>query len=91
MGVRCLAAAAATTLPTAVEPVKKMWSHRWSSSAVVSSTPPSTTATASVSRYCGSSRANAAEEAGASSDGLATTQLPAASAAASGSISSCTG
>ena len=61
--MRCLAAASATTRPTAVEPVKKMWSHRSASSAVVSSTPPSTTTTASGSTYCGSSRAIAAEQA----------------------------
>ena len=43
--MRCLAAASATIRPTVVEPVKKMWSHRSASSAVVSSTPPSTTIT----------------------------------------------
>ena len=90
-GVRCFAAAAMTTLPTLVDPVKKMWSKRVSSSAVVSGTPPSTTATASSSRYCGMRRASVAAVAGASSDGLATTQLPAASAAAMGSTRSCTG
>ena len=89
-GVRCLAAASAmTTRPTAVEPVKKMWSKRWSSSAVVSATPPSTTMTALVVDVA---REEAGEHGRARRGQLARawrrTQLPAASAAASGSTSS---
>ena len=42
------------------------------------------TRTASASTYCGTNRANSAEVAGASSDGLITAQFPAATAATSG-------
>ncbi len=90
-GVRCRAAASATTRPTAVEPVKNTWSHGWLSKALASGTPPSTIVTASASRYRGTSRPSADAQAAETSDGLPTTQLPAASAAAIGSKSSWSG
>ena len=65
-------------------PVKKMWSKRCSSSAVVSGRRPRRRRRRRSSRYLGISRASTAEHAGESSDGLATTQLPAAIAAAIG-------
>jgi hypothetical protein len=43
-----------TVFATAVPPVKKMWSHCCSRSAVVSGTAPRTTEKASRSRYSGS-------------------------------------
>ena len=45
--VRCLAAAAITILPTAGEPVKKMWSNGSASSAVEVAASPSKIATSS--------------------------------------------
>ncbi len=83
-GVRFLAAAAMTTLPIGELPVKRIWSHASSSRAVVSGTPPTTTENASGSRYCGTSRARASAQAGATSDGLITAALPPAIAATSG-------
>ena len=60
-----------------------MWSHGSSSSAVVSGTEPfDDTDAQRGSRYSGTTRAIAADVAGASSDGFMTTQLPAAIAAA---------
>jgi MFS family permease len=70
-GPRCSAAACITPPPTAALPVKKMWSNRFSSSAVVWRAPPSTTAPACASRYCGMSRASTDAQVGASSDGFA--------------------
>ena len=64
-----------------------MWSNASASSAVVSATAPSTTATTRASRYCGTSSASALDVAGDSSEGLTTTVLPAASAATSGASS----
>mmetsp|Transcript_92012 Transcript_92012/g.297706 ORF Transcript_92012/g.297706 Transcript_92012/m.297706 type:complete len:217 (+) Transcript_92012:831-1481(+) len=80
-GVRFSAAARATTLATAPLPVYKMWSHRNLSSAVDSSTPPTTTLMASLSRYCGRSSARTFSECEATSEGFSKTQFPAAIAA----------
>src|SRR5436309_15944989 len=74
-GVRFFAAAVMTILATVVPPVKKMWSHGCSSSAVVSGTAPSTTENALLSRYSGRYRAITSLVAGESSDGLMTAQL----------------
>ena len=68
-----------------------MWSHGSASSAVLHSLPPATTETSAESRYCGTSSRSAAAVAGAFSDGLSTTVLPAASAPTSGASVSCTG
>ena len=54
-----------TTRPTATLPVKKMVSHFCSSSAAFSCRPPSTTATYWAGKTADSSRARAAETAGA--------------------------
>lgn len=78
-----------TILPTASEPVKKMRSHRWASSACVSGMAPSTTRTARGSRYAGKRRASSALVLGVNSEGLSTTQLPAASALRTGTAASC--
>ena len=61
-----------------------MKSHFWSSSAVVSGTPPSITATARGSKYLGARLAAAAAHDSASSDGLITAVFPPASAAVNG-------
>ena len=87
-GVRFFAAAAITIFPIGVPPVKKMWSHRLSRSAVVSGTPPVTTDTASGSRYCGTSSASAWAQCGDTSDGFSTAQLPPAIAAINGESTS---
>jgi len=89
--VRCFAAAAITTRPTAVLPVKKTWLKRCSSRAVVSGTPPGTTRIASWSRYAGARRTNRSDVAAVTSDGFMTTVLPAATAPAAGTSRSCTG
>ena len=83
-GVRCLAAAWCTILPTCGLPVKKIRSHFWDRSAVVSGTPPSTTAIASRSRYFGTISAVCSAHASAISDGFSTAVFPAAMAATSG-------
>ncbi len=57
-GVRCFAAAVMMCLAISGPPVKKQWSRRWSMSSCVSAAAPSTTATASGSRYWGTSRAS---------------------------------
>mmetsp|Transcript_17526 Transcript_17526/g.51857 ORF Transcript_17526/g.51857 Transcript_17526/m.51857 type:complete len:238 (-) Transcript_17526:110-823(-) len=85
-GVMCLAAAAITILPTMVEPVYMMWSHRSSSSADASFVEPCTMRTASEGRYRGKSSPRSLAVAGDISDGLITAQLPAASTAASGDM-----
>ncbi len=90
-GVRCRAAASITTWATRPLPVYMMWSKRCSSSAVVSPTPPSTRVMASGSMYSGTYFARAAEVCGVTSEGLRTTQLPAAMAPARGESSSPTG
>jgi hypothetical protein len=64
--------------------VKKIRSHFWASSAVVSGIPPSTTGTASRSRYLGIISAVCAAVASATSDGFSTAVSPAAIAATSG-------
>ena len=79
-GVRVFAAAAITTLPTAWEPVKKMWSKGCSSSASVSALPPWTTAACSRGRARVSTRSTTPAVAGAYSEGLTTAQHPADSA-----------
>ena len=86
-----MAAAVITTLPIGGPPVKKMWSHGCSSSAVVSGTPPSTTENACLSRYCGTSLAITSAHAGDTSDGLMTAALPPAIAATSGESDSMIG
>ncbi len=58
---------------------------------MVSRTPPSTHATTSGAKVAASSRASVAEVCGVISEGFTTATLPAASAAASGAIASCTG
>ena len=83
-GVRFCAAALCTIFPTGGLPVKKIRSHFWASSAVVSGIPPSTTATASGSRYLGTISAVCAAVASAISDGFSTAVFPAAIAATSG-------
>src|SRR5215470_16927777 len=75
-GVRFLAAAWCTILPIGGLPVKKMKSHFCASSAVVSGTAPSTTATARGSKYLGTRFAAAAEHAAAISDGFSTAVFP---------------
>ncbi len=83
-GVKFLAAAWWTILPTWGLPVKKMKSHFCARRAVVSGTAPSTTETTRGSKYFGVNLAATVEQATASSDGFSTAVLPAASAAASG-------
>ncbi|SKS06322.1 Uncharacterised protein [Mycobacteroides abscessus subsp. abscessus] len=83
-GVSVGAAAAMILLPTSVPPVNKIWSKPSAINPCVARTSPSTTRTASESRYCGISRASNAEVAGAYSEGLITAQLPADTAATSG-------
>src|ERR1700739_330384 len=80
-GVNVGAAAAMIFLPTSVPPVNKAWSKPWANRAWVTAASPSTTRTASASRYSGTSRASTAELAGANSEGLTTAQFPAATAA----------
>ena len=58
------------------EPVKKILSNRWSSSAVVTSRSPSATTMAAGSRYCCTSREMTCEVAGAYEPGLSSAQLP---------------
>lgn len=79
-----MAAAAITALPTAWEPVKKMWSKGCSSSFSVSSRPPWTTAACSWGRARFSTCSTTSAVAGAYSDGLTTPQHPADSAPISG-------
>src|SRR5262249_40632030 len=73
-----------TTLATTVPPVKKMWSHGCSSSAVVSGLAPRTTEKAPWFRYSGRSRAITSAVAGATSEGLTTAAIPPLIAARSG-------
>jgi len=64
-----------------------MWSKCWSSSSVVSGTPPSTNVIADESKYLGTRRARAVDVATETSDGFMTTALPAAMAPATGTSS----
>ncbi len=82
--VRCLAAAAMTTLPTAGEPVKKIWSKGRASSALEVGKLPSNRATSSLVKISAMMRAIRADTAGIISDGLMITVLPAARADTSG-------
>ena len=82
--VRCLAAAAITTLPMTGEPVKKMWSNGRLSSSVETSTSPSITATSSSGNTSRMMRDISAAACGVISDGLMMTVLPAAMAEARG-------
>mmetsp|Transcript_10742 Transcript_10742/g.28716 ORF Transcript_10742/g.28716 Transcript_10742/m.28716 type:complete len:231 (+) Transcript_10742:766-1458(+) len=90
-GVRCSAAARATTRATAPLPVYMMWSQRSSSSAVASGMAPVTTATASGSTYLGRSSFRRASEAGEISEGFRRQQLPAQRAATTGVSARLTG
>ena len=72
--------------PISVPPVNSAWSKPCDIRSWVTSAAPSTTRTASVSRYSGTSRAISAEVAGANSEGLTTTALPAAMAATTGDM-----
>ena len=90
-GVRCRAAAAITARPTLVLPVKKMLSNLSRSSASAASRSPCTTAMYSSGKVALMSWAIAAAVCGANSDGLSTTQLPAASAPTNGESRSWSG
>jgi len=79
-GVSVAAQAAATILPTRSEPVKKTRPQGSARSFVVTSAAPRTTETTSGSKYFGMSAARAAATWTVSSEGLSTTQFPAASA-----------
>ena len=81
---RCSAAACITLRPTAVEPVKKMWSNGSLSSASAAGMPPVTTPTSSSGNASATMRAMTADVAGTFSDGRTMHTLPAAIAAASG-------
>ena len=83
-GVRCSAAAFMTTRPTAGLPVKKMWSHFFLSNASATAASPSMTATSRSSNSSPRMRFMHALVCGVSSEGLITTQLPAAIAETSG-------
>ena len=72
--------------PTSVPPVNRAWSNPCDSRSWVTSAAPSTTRTASGSRYRGTTLASKADVAGANSDGLITAALPAATAATSGAM-----
>ncbi len=72
--------------PISVPPVNSAWSKPWASRSWVVEASPSTTRMASESRYSGTRRAITADVAGASSDGLITAALPAATAATSGAM-----
>lgn len=67
------------------KPVKKILSHFWSSSAVVSGTPPSITLIVVLSKYSLNNFAKREDAAGAISEGFSTTALPAAIAPMTGS------
>src|SRR6056300_1254061 len=75
---KCLLAASITILPTAVEPVKKIWSKRSLSTAVDTSTPPVTTLASSGLKISATSAARADEVFGGCSDGFKRTVFPAA-------------
>ena len=79
-GHRCFAAAAMTIRATVPLPVYITWSNRSASTAVVSATPPVATATSSGEKYLGICSASTADVAAATSLGLISTVLPAASA-----------
>ena len=91
-GVRCFAAPSATTLPTAGEPVKKILSKRWSSSAPVQPRSPRisepTTEMTFGSRYLRTSCESSFELASDTLHGLSTTVLPAAMAPSAGTSES---
>ena len=88
---RCRAAAAITSLPTRVLPVKKMWLKGSSSSAVATFTSPSNTATSFSSKASRTIFAATRAVAGHRSVSFTMQQLPAAMAAASGPITSPSG
>ena len=88
---RFFAAAAMTSFPTRVLPVKKMWLNGSSSNAVATSTPPSNKATSFSSNACLMIFAATRAVAGQRSVSLTMQQFPAAMAAARGPMVSPSG
>ena len=82
--VRCLAAAAMTTLPIAGEPVKKMWSKGRASNIVDTAVSPSKIATSSSVKISLTIFTITAVRCGVISDGFRIAVLPAAMAETSG-------
>ena len=82
--VRCLAAAAITTLPIAGEPVKKIWSKGRASSEVETAASPSKIATSSSENSSRVIFTIRADKCGVISEGLMIAVLPAAIADTSG-------
>ncbi len=81
---RCFAAAAITSFPTRVLPVKKMWSKGRSSRASATGASPSIIATSFSGKASARSARRARLVSGTFSEGLMITTLPAATAPTSG-------